>query len=180
MDLSASPDWMLVFRSLRSAVYMRRDPRNADNLERIASYYRERGVPFDRERGFDVFGALEHTPDWAIAHGLAPSDYPQLKQAAEGANPRMTPRLRGIARERLALTYAVIGLCEQSRRVDALDARDSQARTRRESSCVAASQPQHARAQSPRGTWLTAVEAGQIRAVEKSPEIRPGRPSLLR
>ncbi|MFK7898127.1 MAG: hypothetical protein AB8G23_20010 [Myxococcota bacterium] len=171
-DLAASPGWMLVFKSLRSAVYMRDLPRNAKNLDRIETYYRDHHVPFDRKQGLKVFAALEQAPEWSIENGLAPRDFPQLKNAAEGAIPGLSTRLRDLAHERLARTYAVLGLCEQARRVDARVARGSAAQLRRQQVCTAtASVPSN-----PRKTWLTAIEAGQIKAVERPPSIRAGRP----
>ena len=51
--LEGEAGWVRVFRNLDSSVYLRGVPRNQANLDRIASYYDERGIPFDRARGFD-------------------------------------------------------------------------------------------------------------------------------
>jgi hypothetical protein len=46
-DLAGAPGWILAFRSLRTAVYMRNVPRNRANRERIERYYEREAVPFD-------------------------------------------------------------------------------------------------------------------------------------
>lgn len=113
--LARSTDWMLVYRGLRSAVYMRRAPRNEANLDRIADWYARAGVPFDRQQGIDVRSVLDRSTGWAIENGMAPIDYPQLVAAAERARPRM----RAIARDRLAWTWAALGLYAQALDLDA-------------------------------------------------------------
>jgi hypothetical protein len=76
--LEDAPGWILAFRNLRSAVYLRDAEQNAENLERIAAYYAERGVPFAPATGFDPTRVLREAPGWALRHGLAPRHYPQL------------------------------------------------------------------------------------------------------
>ena len=60
--LARHPDWLLVYRSLRGAVYMRRSPRNDENLNRIERYYDRYDVPFDRVDGLDVNRSLCRLP----------------------------------------------------------------------------------------------------------------------
>lgn len=114
--LEDHPDWILVFRSLRSAVYLRRptgvrqaaDRRRASNLERIAAYYRRARVPFDVRLGFDAAAAIESAKGWAIGHGLVPRDVAAIRAAAEregGSGP---------ASDRMAELYAVLGRYEES------------------------------------------------------------------
>lgn len=112
--LEGEPGWIPIFRNLRSAVYLRRDPRDAANLERVADYYAEAGVPFDRERGFDPKAAIDTAPQWAFAHGLIPGDYPQLIRTGRTFDPNQ----RNAARDRLAATYALLGLYRGALEID--------------------------------------------------------------
>jgi len=103
--LEGAPGWILVFRSLRTAIYMRDDPRNRANRERIERYYEREAVPFDSERGLDVAAVLRQRPDWAVAHGMAPQEYPRLIRARENVPPAV--RLQIL--DRLGQSYAAIG-----------------------------------------------------------------------
>jgi len=115
--LEHEPGWMLVFRNLRSAVYLRRDARNAANLDRVAAYYARAGVPFDRDRGFDAERVLLEATPWAIAHGLVPRDFEAL--AARVDEGMAAGRLDDSA-QRLAAIYAVLGLYERAIAIDRL------------------------------------------------------------
>lgn len=112
--LERSARWIPVYRSLDSAVYLRRADRNQQNLDRISAYYDRAGVPFDRERGLDVAGALDRATAWSIEHGLAPIDLPELVTASQ----RAAPRLRAIALRRLASTHAALGLYRSAIEID--------------------------------------------------------------
>lgn len=68
--LEVSPEWILVFRNLDSAIYLRRNARNAENLDRVVGYYLGAGVPFDRGAGFEVRRVLDEAPDWARENGV--------------------------------------------------------------------------------------------------------------
>lgn len=103
--------WVQVYRGLRSAVYLRRNARGAENLERIAAYYQRTHVPFDRSSGFSAADVLENAPHWAIEHGVAPVDHIQLVRTAE------SPRGRR-ARGRLAWTLGLLGHYEEALRID--------------------------------------------------------------
>ena len=108
--LEGEPGWILAFRSLRSAVYVRTGEVAAANLDRVEAYYRDAGVPFDRARGLDVARVIEVAPRWAMDQGMIPADFGALRDAAiRLADPA--------AAERLADLYAVLGLygpCHQA------------------------------------------------------------------
>lgn len=115
--LEGEPDWLLVFRNVRSALYVRRSGPHAEaNLDRVERYYAARGLPFDRRgRGLDLGGAIEADPDWAIRHGLVPADFEALRRgverdAAAAEGPAGAPRL--------AMLFATLGLYEEALAVD--------------------------------------------------------------
>jgi hypothetical protein len=115
--LEAEPDWMLVYRSLRSAVYLRRGERNRGNLDRISLYYQRAGVPFDRELGgLDLERVLTERPDWAIEQGLIPIDFEALSSTASPGAGNSTWVADA---HRLAMIYATLGLYERALAVDA-------------------------------------------------------------
>lgn len=45
--LDGAPGWILVFRSVDHAIYLRTNERNRENLERISAYYVRENVPFE-------------------------------------------------------------------------------------------------------------------------------------
>jgi hypothetical protein len=99
------PQWILVFPSRFHSIYLRRSERNRRNLERVAAYYLERGVPFDPERGVDVAEILARAPDWARRQGLLPPDYAELLRQRHSQD----LALRRRALERLGELYWRIG-----------------------------------------------------------------------
>jgi len=107
--LEGAPGWLLVFRDLRSAVYLRDDVANAENLRRVQRYYARAGVPFDPARGFDALAAERARPAWAVAHGLVPSDFKRIRAASRAPK----PRLRARALDRLAGLYGALGAHEE-------------------------------------------------------------------
>jgi len=112
--LERTAGWIPVFRNLDSAVYLRANERNAANLERIAGYYAEVGVPFDPADGFAVERVIRESPAWATAHGIIPSTFAQIQEASRSLDP-----VRGAAgRDRLALLYAALGLYERAEAID--------------------------------------------------------------
>lgn len=113
--LEHEPGWLLVFRNLRNAVYLRKNERNARNLERIAAYYARAGVPFDRERGFEAEQVIRKATPWALAHGLIPFDFEALVENARTA--RREGRIDGQV-HRLAVLYATLGLYERALQID--------------------------------------------------------------
>ncbi len=108
--LERHPDWLLVYRGLRSAVYLRRSERNRANLARIARYYAAQGVPFDRERGLDVERMLSTAGDWSIRHGAAPRDL----RALLGVAPPASSDASWSPGRRSGLTYAALGLYDEA------------------------------------------------------------------
>ena len=113
--LEHEPGWLLVFRNLRSAVYLRKNARNAPNLDRIAAYYAKAGVPFDPDRGFDPEEVLRRATPWAYANGLIPYDFEALVQAVRESS--RAGRV-DIQTHRLAVLYATLGLYERALRLD--------------------------------------------------------------
>lgn len=113
--LEGAPDWIPVFRSLRSAVYLRDNDRNRENLERIATYYKKEGVPFDFERGFRPARAISAAPTWAISHGVASEDVLELTRNVGEAskNGRVIP-----AMHRLSTMFATLGIYERALAID--------------------------------------------------------------
>ena len=98
--------WILVFRNLRSSIYLRANERNRANLSRIANYYERDRVPFDERTGFNVERVIRETPNWAFSHGLIPQGFSSLMARASGSGTdralRATSRLTGI--------YGALGL----------------------------------------------------------------------
>jgi len=60
--------WVLVFENDTSMVALRRNPRNRENLRKVAAYYAAQGVPFDRIRGYNSFRVHLERPDWFWRH----------------------------------------------------------------------------------------------------------------
>ncbi len=108
--LEGRDGWILVFRNVRSAVYLRDDERNRPNLERVADYYAREGVPFDAKRGLDPARVIREDPEWAVLHGVVPRDFRSVQNAAHSFDPTR----RGPAQERLAALYAALGLYDSS------------------------------------------------------------------
>lgn len=108
-QLESDRDWVLVFRSARSSVYLRRVDRNAENLNRIAEYYSRANISFDRSSGFDVRDVLDSAPEWAFTRGLIPADYARLVR--ESVFQSGAPRER--AGRRLSLVFAALGLYDR-------------------------------------------------------------------
>jgi hypothetical protein len=83
--LRRQPDWIPVYVSGTHAIHMHKHERNRRNLERVAAYYRERGIPFDRESGLDVGRVLREAPDWADAQALSHPERARLLARLEAA-----------------------------------------------------------------------------------------------
>lgn len=97
--------WIPISRSFRHGIYLRDDPSNRENLDRVAAYYAMHGVPFSRERGLDPGAVIRANPRWAIEHSMLPEDYFELLAAAESAD----PSARLAARNALGLVYQLTG-----------------------------------------------------------------------
>jgi hypothetical protein len=112
--LENTPGWLLVFRCIDGAVYLRANERNRANLERVAAYYARENIPFDPQRGFDVAAAIGASPSWAAAHGILPADWRDVDAAARAP----TSAESGAAQGRIATVYALLGLYEQAAALD--------------------------------------------------------------
>jgi tetratricopeptide (TPR) repeat protein len=97
-NVAGDPGWVLVFRAVDQAVYVRREG-GVENLARAARFYRERGVPFDLERGLDTERALREAPAFARSWRLLPRDDEALALAAAS---------EPAAGETLAQAYAAV------------------------------------------------------------------------
>ncbi len=113
--LEGAPGWIPVFRSLRSAVYLRANPRNEENRKRVAAWYSEAGVPFDDRRGLDVADVLRRRPDWALEQGLVPTGFARIRAAAQARDPASRRR----ALERAAGISLALGLYADALALDA-------------------------------------------------------------
>jgi hypothetical protein len=114
-DLDWEPDWIPIFRNLRSSLFLRRGPRNEVNLDRVAAYYAARGVPFDRDRGFQVDTVIQGAPAWAIANGVIPVDWNEMMKVVSKSQARGQATIQT---RRLSMLYAVLGLYDRALKVD--------------------------------------------------------------
>ena len=113
-NLEDTPGWIAVFRNLSTALYLRVDARNRENLARVARYYASEHVPFDPERGFAPLPVIRAAPDWARDHGLAPENFGiQEHVARTGRGASAEP-----ARDRVAAIYAALGLYAEAAELD--------------------------------------------------------------
>ncbi len=112
--LERTPGWIPIFRNLSGAIYLRNNPRNQENLQRIARYYRRQAVPFNSERGFEVDRVIASRPDWAIRQGVVPTFFTNLMALAR---PGGSEEERQAARFAASL-YAILGLYERSIGID--------------------------------------------------------------
>ncbi len=103
--LERTSGWILVYRTLDNAIYIRADDRDRENLTRVASYYANLGIPFDPEAGIDPFRVIQARPDWAAAHGMIPPDHDQTVAASQSTDRNV--QLRDL--DQLGSTYALLG-----------------------------------------------------------------------
>jgi hypothetical protein len=99
------PEWMPIFVARTHAVYLRRNARNAVNLERVAAFYARRGIPFDRERGFQVERVIAEAPELAAELELVLPDEAELERAIAGGDRAAS----ALAREVLARHAWTVG-----------------------------------------------------------------------
>lgn len=64
--------WIPLFENLNAGIYLLRDPRNRDDLRRVAAYYDQRGIPFDPASGFDERAAHDANQAWADRMAVGP------------------------------------------------------------------------------------------------------------
>jgi len=112
--MESIPGWILIFRNMQTAIYVRDSEAGRRNLDRAAAYYAAQSVPFDPTTGFDPRTVLGLAPAWAVAHGMAPSDYRRLKRDLDSADPAR----RRSAREGMASVYALLGLYDEAIALD--------------------------------------------------------------
>lgn len=92
------PEWIRIYASRSHAIYLRRNPRNRANLERVVAYYASRGVPFDVRRGLQVGRVLAQAPAWAESQRLRLPNQRALEQLAV----RGSGEAQALALDRLA------------------------------------------------------------------------------
>jgi hypothetical protein len=112
--LDNTEGWIEIYRNLAGALYMRDLPRNQENLARVAEHYKNVGVPFDPEVGFETLRVINENPNWANRHGLIPFYFSQAVRASTGIRP--TSRNSGM--EVLARYYTALGEHEAAIRID--------------------------------------------------------------
>ena len=108
--LENTPGWLPIFRTPRSALYLRNNARNRRNLERVVEYYATRGVPFSTDRGLDLERVAREAPVWAIENGVLPTHLSGLEAATRSLDPLRSR----VARDRLATLFATLGLYERA------------------------------------------------------------------
>jgi hypothetical protein len=108
--LENADGWVLVFRNLRNAVYLRDTERNRENLARVEAYYEVRKIHFDVAQGFDPIAAIESSPGWAHRHGLLAGDL----RTAQATLRSQAPERRRIGLARLASIYAALGAYDRA------------------------------------------------------------------
>ena len=77
--------WIPLFENLNAGVYLLRDSRNAEDLLRVAAYYRERDIPFDPAVGFDERAAYSANRAWADRMGVSPWHLDQSRSYGDNA-----------------------------------------------------------------------------------------------
>lgn len=85
--LEHAPGWVMVFRNMGQALYLRNHDKNRDNMQRVAAYYAKLGIPYDAARGLDVGQVLNTRLDWAIAQHIVPARLPELEQHTREGSP---------------------------------------------------------------------------------------------
>ena len=112
--LEDTPGWIAVFRNPTSALYLRLDSRQRENLALVERYYAAAFVPFDAARGFEPLRAIHEAPEWAARNGLVPAGFGALEHAARTRRGEAGTPARG----RVAAIYAALGLYEEAIALD--------------------------------------------------------------
>jgi hypothetical protein len=110
--LENTPGWIPIYRNLSCAIYLRASERNRVNIDRLADYYAGQGVPFDRERGFDVDAVVRDAPGWAVAHQIVPYGFARM------ARDTVAHRADVATQDRVARIWAVLGRYERAIAID--------------------------------------------------------------
>jgi tetratricopeptide (TPR) repeat protein len=103
--VAGNPDWILVYRSVDHAIYLRRNLRNAENLWRVSEHYRERGIPFDSRKGLSPRQVILEAPAWALAEGMISPGFAELAAQRESDDPEKRYR----ALDAIGNTYSLLG-----------------------------------------------------------------------
>jgi hypothetical protein len=104
IHLEGVPGWILVFRNLDSALYVRDDERNSRVLERVADYYLDAGVPYDRTLGFRPREALRTAPEWSRKYGIW-TPFLGARTDSRQATRRLGP---------IAMVYLALGMYDEA------------------------------------------------------------------
>jgi hypothetical protein len=108
--LLGDDSWVPVSRSVLHTIWLRRTDRA--NLDRVARWYAERGVPFDRERGLEMARVLAESAPRAIEEGWVPREYAELDAAWRSGH------ASALELRRLAIVLALLGAHERQLEVD--------------------------------------------------------------
>jgi hypothetical protein len=114
VHLRRLPEWILIHASRSHGIYLRRNPRNVENLRRVANYYAARGIAFDPRHGLDVHRALAQAPGWSREQSLVMPNEGAFESWVEHRDPARRRR----AREALAGHAWRIGDFERSLTLD--------------------------------------------------------------
>jgi hypothetical protein len=113
--LEHTQGWVMVYRRLSSAIYLRNNERNRENIRRVKAYYAHAAVPFDFEDGgFDAARVIREAPEWAIRQGLIPANFSRLEVSTRVGDPAR----RLAAGERMAGLLGMIGLYREAEILD--------------------------------------------------------------
>jgi tetratricopeptide (TPR) repeat protein len=112
--MESTPGWMLLFRNVHAAIWLRTNQRNQQNLQRMIAFYEREGVPFDPSRGFEVSEVIRLAPGWARDKAIVPSNFAALQGTALSPDPES----RRAAQGRLASLYLLLGEYERASVLD--------------------------------------------------------------
>ena len=82
--LEGASQWVLVSRSYRHAIYLRKGTANKRNFENVAAYYARQGIDFDPNRGLDVDWVMREHLQWGMQHAMWPGNYTELLADFQG------------------------------------------------------------------------------------------------
>lgn len=112
--LEGEAGWVQIFRNLNTSLYLRKNAKNAANLDKVEAYYKASGIPFSRDEGFNPGTVVAQAQAWAVAHGVVPSYYADLQSLS---NDRSSPQ-NAQALVLMASAYGALGLYEEAIAID--------------------------------------------------------------
>ncbi len=112
--LERTAGWILAFRTVDQAVYVRNNDRNRENLRRIERYYARRDIPFEADQGLDLAAVVRRHVGWASSRRVVPIDFREILSGA--AATRVDRRFSALTQ--LGALYALLGLYEEQLDVD--------------------------------------------------------------